>query len=264
MKILKFGGTSVGSAKNIIKVIEIVKNQSQNSDIAVIVSAVGGITDKLLNSANKAVAKDSTYKEIFNQIKSIHLDIIDELINTKSNTKIKEGINTKLDELEKLLEGIYLINELSPKTTDKLLSYGEQMSSYIIAVAMKLNAIDVKLKNSQELLITDTNYTNASVNFKITNNNIKSYFETNSHSVTLLPGFISRSENGETTTLGRGGSDYTAAIIASAIEAEELQIWTDVSGMFTTNPKLVKQAKPISHISYQEAVELSHFGAKVL
>ncbi|MCK0110520.1 bifunctional aspartate kinase/homoserine dehydrogenase I [Flavobacteriaceae bacterium S0825] len=264
MKVLKFGGTSVGSAKNIQKVIEIVKNISQDSNVAVVVSAVGGITDKLLNAANKAVAKDTTYNEVFNQVKLIHLDIIDELIKTEINSEVKENINSKLNSLEKLLEGIYLINELSPKTTDKLLSNGEQMSSYIISEAMKLNGIDVQLKSSQELIVTDNNYTNATVNFNQTNNNVKSYFETNNTSVTLLPGFISKSENGEITTLGRGGSDFTAAIIAAAIEAEELQIWTDVSGMFTTNPKLVKQAKPISHISYQEAVELSHFGAKVL
>ncbi|WP_347926247.1 bifunctional aspartate kinase/homoserine dehydrogenase I [Pontimicrobium sp. SW4] len=265
MKVLKFGGTSVGSAKNIQKVIEIVKNSSKKTNnIAVVVSAVGGITDKLLNSANKAVEKDITYKEIFNQVKSIHLDIIDGLIVTGSTSKIKEEVNNKLDTLQKLLEGIYLINELSPKTTDKLLSFGEQMSSYIISEAMKASGIDVTLKNSQELIITDNNYTNASVKFDITNRNIVSFFEKNTSSVTLLPGFVSKSVDGEITTLGRGGSDYTAAIIAAAVDATELQIWTDVSGMYTTNPKLVKQAKPISSISYQEAVELSHFGAKVL
>ena len=264
MKVLKFGGTSVGSAKNIQKAIEIVKNLSQESNITVVVSAIGGITNKLLNAANKAVAKDDTYKEVFNEIRLIHLDIIDELINSESNTKVKNVINDRLNTLEKLLEGIYLINELSPKTTDKLLSNGEQMSSYIISEAMKLNDIDVQLKNSQELVVTDNDYTNASVLFGATNKKIKNFFDTTNSLVTLLPGFISKSENGEITTLGRGGSDYTAAIIASAIDADELQIWTDVSGMFTTNPKLVKQAKPISHISYQEAVELSHFGAKVL
>ncbi|TJY33876.1 bifunctional aspartate kinase/homoserine dehydrogenase I [Pontimicrobium aquaticum] len=265
MKVLKFGGTSVGSAKNILKVITIIKNISQDSDVVVVVSAVGGITDKLLNAANKAVIKDRSYKELFKQIQLIHLDIIEDLIPSEiKSAEVKKMINKRLDTLEKLLEGIYLINELSPKTTDKLLSNGEQMSSFIISEAMKLHGINAELKNSQELVVTDTNYTNATVNFNATNKNIKQYFETHNNSVTLLPGFISKSENGEITTLGRGGSDYTAAIIASALDAKELQIWTDVSGMFTTNPKLVKQAKPISHISYQEAVELSHFGAKVL
>ena len=195
MKVLKFGGTSVGSAENIQKVIEIVKNVSQNLNVAVVVSAVGGITDKLLNAANKAVAKNITYKDDFSQIKLIHLNIINELISSeRKRAEVKKVINESLNTLEKLLEGIYLINELSPKTTDKLLSNGEQMSSFIISEAMKLNDIDVSLKNSQDLIVTDTNFTNASVNFNVTNKNIKQYFETSNNSVTLLPGFISKSK----------------------------------------------------------------------
>ncbi|MBT8271627.1 MAG: bifunctional aspartate kinase/homoserine dehydrogenase I, partial [Bacteroidia bacterium] len=159
---------------------------------------------------------------------------------------------------------IYLINELSPKTTDKLLSFGELMSSFIINEALKSAGLSSGLKNSQEVIVTDNNYTHASVFQPITSNNIKSYLSSCQDRVTIFPGFVSKAEDGELTTLGRGGSDYTAALIASAIQAEELQIWTDVSGMFTANPKLVKQAFPIRSISYQEAVELSHFGAKVL
>lgn len=264
MKVLKFGGTSVGSADNINKVIKIVRNSSREDNVAVVVSAVGGITDKLLNAAEKAVAKDSSYKEAFEQIKQIHLEIVDKLIKNESHDMATEIVNGRLSSLERLLDGIYLINELSPKTTDKLLSFGEQMSSFIIAEAMKYKGLNVQLKNSQEIIVTDNNYTNASVDFNATNENIKAYFKAHERNVTLLPGFISRSDDGEITTLGRGGSDYTAAIIAAALDVLELQIWTDVSGMFTTNPKLVKQAKPISHISYFEAVELSHFGAKVL
>ena len=159
---------------------------------------------------------------------------------------------------------MYLINELSPKTTDKLLSFGELISSLIIYEAMKLKGINVQLKNSQNLIVTDSNFTNAAVNFEETNANITTYFESNKKMVTILPGFISKSENNEITTLGRGGSDYTAAILAAALNASVLQIWTDVSGMFTTNPKMVKNAKPIHKLSYLEAIELSHFGAKVL
>ena len=264
MKVLKFGGTSVGSADNINKVIEIVRNSSKEDKVTVVVSAVGGITDKLLNTASKAVEKDSSYKDGFEHIKTIHLTIVDQLITTDAHSMVTEIINGRLASLERLLDGIYLINELSPKTTDKLLSFGEQMSSFIISEAMKCAGLDVQLKNAQELIITDDTHTNASVNFSKTHANIASYFEENSKPVTLLPGFISKSDDGEITTLGRGGSDYTAAIVAAALDVLELQIWTDVSGMFTTNPKLVKQAKPISHISYFEAVELSHFGAKVL
>jgi len=176
----------------------------------------------------------------------------------------KEVVSTKLTHLEQLLDGLYLINELSPKTTDKLLSFGELLSSYIINEALISNGLDSVLKNSQEIIVTDKTFTNASINFTKTNKNITTFFSNNSKSITILPGFISKSQDGEITTLGRGGSDYTASIIAAALDVEELQIWTDVSGMFTTNPKLVKQAQPIQKLSYQEAVELSHFGAKVL
>ncbi len=264
MKVLKFGGTSVGSAENINKVIKIVRNSSKEDNVAVVVSAVGGITDRLLDAADKAVDKDGSYKDAFEQIKKIHIEIVDKLLSGESHSIVSEIINGRLSSLERLLDGIYLINELSPKTTDKLLSFGEHMSSLIISEAMKGRGLNVQLKNSQDLIVTDNNHTSASVDFNATNENIIAYFKSHERNVTLLPGFVSRSDDGEITTLGRGGSDYTAAIIAAALNVLELQIWTDVSGMFTTNPKMVKQAKPISHISYFEAVELSHFGAKVL
>ena len=263
MKVLKFGGTSVGSAENINRVINILKDVSSNDRTIAVVSAVGGVTDKLLNTANLAVAKDRQYKEAFEHIRTIHLNIIDELLAEKKS-HVVSFISEELNNLKQLLDGIFLINEMSPKTSDKLLSFGELLSSYIIAETMKTRGYDASLKNSQELIVTDKNYTNASVDFKLTNENIISYFKNNSNSITILPGFISKSKDQEVTTLGRGGSDYTAAIVAAALNVEELQIWTDVSGMFTTNPKLVKQAFPIKELSYQEAVELSHFGAKVL
>lgn len=265
MKVLKFGGTSVGSAKNINKVIAILESISKDSKCIVVVSAVGGVTDKLIDAANKAVEKKISYKNDLESIKKLHSSIIEELIdNNSKENQVLNNVNQELDKLEQLLDGLFLINELSPKTTDKLLSFGEQLSAFILSETMKHRGLDISLKNSQELIITDNNYTKASVNFEQTEGNINSFFEKNSSLITILPGFISKSTDGELTTLGRGGSDYTAAIIASALNVEELQIWTDVSGMFTANPKLVKQAKPIKNLSYQEAVELSHFGAKVL
>ena len=272
MKILKFGGTSVGSAENINKVISILEQQSKDTNIAVVVSAVGGITDKLLEAANLACNKDLEYKQTYNAIWSQHSKVIEGLFENsdhdknlkKSHEALYDLISEKLNELKSLLDGIYLINELSPKTKDKLLSFGEALSSTIIYHTLKSRQVDVAYKNAQELIVTDSNFNNATVNFEITNINIQLYFNSNSNAIVLLPGFVSKSVHGEITTLGRGGSDYTAAIIAAAIDADELQIWTDVSGMYTTNPKLVKQAAPIVELSYQEAVELSHFGAKVL
>jgi aspartokinase/homoserine dehydrogenase 1 len=264
MKVLKFGGTSVGSSTNISKVIKIVKHESASENIVVVVSAVGGITDKLLIAAAKAINKDLSYKEDFEALRLKHIEVIDGLLSGEVHEATTDIVLEHLSRLEKLLDGVYLINELSPKTTDKLLSFGELISSLIIYEAIKSKGVNVQLKNSQNLIVTDSNFTNAAVNFEETNTNITTYFESNQKMVTILPGFISKSENDEITTLGRGGSDYTAAILAAALNASVLQIWTDVSGMFTTNPKMVKHARPINKLSYLEAIELSHFGAKVL
>ena len=263
MKVLKFGGTSVGSSKNINKVINILENYGKTDTITCVVSAVGGITDKLLLAGKQAQSKDKTFIDTFESIKESHFHIIKEL-NPEKSESILSFVEEKLDALKSLLEGIYLINELSPKTSDKLVSFGELLSSFMIAETMKKRGISAEIKNSQELVITNSNFTKAEVDYSITNQNIRDYFKSAKQNITILPGFISKSRIGEITTLGRGGSDFTAAIIAAALHVEQLEIWTDVSGMYTTNPKLVKQAYPIDKISYQEAMELSHFGAKVL
>jgi aspartokinase/homoserine dehydrogenase 1 len=263
MKVLKFGGTSVGSSKNINSVINILESYGETDAIVCVVSAVGGITDKLLLAGKQAQSKDRAFVDTFSGIKERHYTIIKEL-NPTNNKGILNYIDDRLSALYSLLEGIYLINELSPKTSDKLVSYGELLSSYIIAETMKNRGLSAERKNSHELIITNSNFTKAEVDYKITDKNIQDYFKSASQQITILPGFISKSKTGEQTTLGRGGSDFTAAIIAAALHVEQLEIWTDVSGMFTTNPKLVKQAYPIDKISYQEAMELSHFGAKVL
>ncbi|MCF6295361.1 MAG: bifunctional aspartate kinase/homoserine dehydrogenase I [Flavobacteriaceae bacterium] len=263
MKVLKFGGTSVGSAKNINKVISILNNYAENDSIICVVSAVGGITDKLIVLGELAVAKNESYTDAFEAIKQIHIDIINKLI-PKQNETVLAQIEEKLQALKSLLDGIYLINEISPKTTDKLLSFGELLSSYIISETMKSRGINSVLKNSQELITTNSNFTKADIDYNITNTKIQDYFSKVNQKVTILPGFISKSKSGEVTTLGRGGSDFTAAVVAAALKVDQLEIWTDVSGMYTANPKVVKQAFPIKTISYQEAMELSHFGAKVL
>jgi aspartokinase/homoserine dehydrogenase 1 len=263
MKVLKFGGTSVGSSKNINKVINILENYSKNDPVICVVSAVGGTTDKLLLAGKQAQNKEASFLETFETIKTIHFNIINEL-NPGNSKSILEFVEAKLNALKSLLDGIYLINELSPKTSDKLVSFGELLSSFIIAETMKNRSLSADRKNSQELVVTNANFTKAEVNYNITNNNIKDYFKSANQQITILPGFVSKSVNGEQTTLGRGGSDFTAAIIAAALCVKQLEIWTDVSGMFTTNPKIVKHAYPIKAISYQEAMELSHFGAKVL
>ncbi|MFK5959072.1 MAG: bifunctional aspartate kinase/homoserine dehydrogenase I [Lutibacter sp.] len=264
MKVLKFGGSSVASSENINKVITIVKESANSTNVAVVVSALGGVTDLLLEAGNLACKSNELYKNRLKTIEERHLQVVRELIPVNNQSSVLGSIKKKLNKLESTLEGVFLINELSHKTSDKIVSFGELLSSFIVAEAMKYSNLDVILKNSQELIVTNENFSNASVKFEKTSSNIKDFFSQNKHQVVVLPGFVALTEKGEVSTLGRGGSDYTAAIITSATNSSILEIWTDVSGMYTANPKFVRQAFPIKNISYQEAMELSHFGAKVL
>ena len=262
MKVLKFGGSSVANSENIKKVLAIVAKASKNQKIVVVVSAFGKTTNKLLVASNDALENIHIAKEILETIKTQHYQVIDDLITT-NKTVVSEEITYLFDRLTSIYEGIFLLQELSDKTLAKVCSFGERLSSYIIANAAK-EIFDAAHKESRDLIITNNDYLNAQVNFKITNEKITSFFKENESQVTVFGGFISSNIAGEITTLGRGGSDLSASIYAAALNAEELQIWTDVPGMFTANPSVVKQAYPISEISYEEAMELSHFGAKVL
>ncbi|PIF00583.1 MAG: bifunctional aspartate kinase/homoserine dehydrogenase I [Maribacter sp.] len=263
MKVLKFGGTSVANAQNITLVKNIVSNSESDRNI-VVVSALGGVTDLLLNTANLAALQDDTYRSFLREIEKRHLETIKELIPIASQSKVLSKVKSELNTLETLLEGAFLIGEITPKLSDKIVSYGELLSSYIIAEFFAEEGLDVIHKDSREIIRTNTVNNKTIVDSSLTNTLCQGFFSTDRHKTVVMAGFIASSENGDSTTLGRGGSDYTAAIVAAAVNAKLLQIWTDVSGMYTANPKLVRQAKAIPHISYQEAMELSHFGAKVL
>ncbi len=263
MQVLKFGGTSVANAQNIALVKDIVANSKADKTI-IIVSAFGGVTDTLLNAANLASKQEDGYKMVLKEIEERHLATAKTLIPINAQSTILSKIKSELNTLDDLLEGAFLIGEITPQLSDKIVSYGEMLSSYIISEYFQHQQLDANHVNSRELIITNEVNGKAAVNFKITNTNCQKFFSETSHKIIVAGGFIASSESGNPTTLGRGGSDYTAAIIAAAVDAEVLQIWTDVSGMYTANPKLVKQAKAIPHISYEEAMELSHFGAKVL
>lgn len=265
MKILKFGGTSVANATNINLVLNIIqKTAASSSKLAVVVSALSGVTDLLILAASKAASKDTTFNDVVAQIEEKHLEIIEKLLPVSQQKLLLEEINNDLNHLKTLLEGCFLLGELSNRTSDTILGFGELLSSKIISKAVEQKVPNSVFKDSRELIKTNNHFGKAVVNFEISNQLIKDYFNTNQHKVTVFPGFIASSIDGYSTTLGRGGSDYSAAILAGALKAELLEIWTDVSGMFTANPKIVKQAHPIESISYQEAMELSHFGAKVL
>ena len=264
MKVLKFGGTSVANAQNIELVSRIVRNEAQNQPIAVVVSAFSGVTDLLLKASALASQKNEEYQDILQTIEQKHLDAVKDLIPISNQSSWLSFVKKQCNDIEDLCNGIFVLGEFTDRIRDKVASYGEYLSSNIIAAKLENEDADVFWADSRLYIKTNSNFTNAKVDFEETNQKLKEFFQTHSNQIFLFPGFISTDFSGEATTLGRGGSDYTASIIASAIQAEELQIWTDVSGMMTADPRLVSNAKVIPHISFQEAMELSHFGAKVI
>ncbi|WP_374459976.1 bifunctional aspartate kinase/homoserine dehydrogenase I [Chryseobacterium taeanense] len=264
MKVLKFGGTSVANAQNILLVEDIIKKESLKNRIVVVVSALHGVTDQLIKAAESASQHDENYIQTIKNLEEKHLDLVKELIPILDQSPWLSFVKKQFNDIEDLCNGIFVLGEFTDRIKDKITSYGEFLSSNIIAARLQLKGLDVIWMNSAEHILTNSNYTNAKVNFEATENNLIKFLNGNPNQIIIAPGFIAKDEKGNSTTLGRGGSDYTAAIIASAINADELQIWTDVSGMMTSDPRLVSNAKPIPEISYAEAMELSHFGAKVL
>ncbi|WP_126973460.1 bifunctional aspartate kinase/homoserine dehydrogenase I [Gynurincola endophyticus] len=264
MQVLKFGGTSVANAENINKVVAIVKNAVQQDRTIVVVSAFGGVTDQLLLAGSLAASGNEEYKEVLSKIEDRHLTAVKELVPVAQQSSVLSWVKQRCNEIEDICNGVFLLGELSPRTKDKMVSFGELVSSNIIAHRFNLVSVPAQWKDSRELIKTDNQYGSALVNVEKTNQLIQQYFTEASQNLFILPGFIASNEEGITTTLGRGGSDFTAAIFAAALNADNLEIWTDVSGMMTADPRLVPHAKILSHISYQEAMELSHFGAKVI
>ena len=264
MQVIKFGGSSVANGENIKKVIAVIKDKIITNKTIVVVSALGGITDLLILSSSLAAEGNETYKEKIAEIEQRHLQAVRELINVTNQSSILSFVKSQCNEIEDICNGIFLLKELSARTKDRMVSYGELLSSKIICAALENENTSAEWVDARELIVTNSAFGNASVNFDITNKKIQNHFENNTAQLFLTPGFISTNEEGIQTTLGRGGSDYTAAIFAAAINASVLEIWTDVSGMMTADPRLVANAKIIPQISYQEAMELSHFGAKVI
>jgi aspartokinase/homoserine dehydrogenase 1 len=264
MQVLKFGGSSVANAINISKVADIVKDKSTSTKTIVVVSALGGITDTLLLCSSLAAKGDETYKQKLQEAEQRHLQTVKELIPITQQSSVLSWVKTTCNEIEDICNGIFLLGELSERTKDRIVSYGELLSSQIIAAKLKAELGACEWVDARQIITTNSNFGSATVDFAITNKKIADYFKASKSNLFILPGFISADTNGIGTTLGRGGSDYTAAILAGALNADVLEIWTDVSGMMTADPRLVKNVKIIPQISYQEAMELSHFGAKVI
>lgn len=261
MKVLKFGGTSVGSVKSILSLKNIVEKESKKQPLVVVVSALGGITDKLLNTAQLALNGDEEYKNEFDSMVTRHHQMIDTIItDNKKREKLYDTVDSLFEQLKSIYYGVYLIHDLSEKTQNAIVSYGERLSSNITATLIS----NAKLFDARNFIQTEYKNHKHTLDSELTNQLVCKTFKEQPE-ISVVPGFISRDKHtGETTNLGRGGSDYTAAIIAAALNAEVLEIWTDVDGFMTADPKVIHTAYTINELSYKEAMELCNFGAKVV
>lgn len=261
MKVLKFGGTSVGTIDSINQVIRIIAENKQ--PIAVVYSAMGGVTNKLIEIGTLASKGDQKYLDILQNIEERHFAAIRALVDVKAQSSIIAKIKGNFNEIEDLLKGITYIRELSIRTMDLLLSFGERLSSLIITFVLNEKGIKATYIDARDIIKTNSNYGFAEVDFEASNALINNALA-EKNQVYCITGFIASNKDNITTTLGRGGSDYTASIVGAALDAEVIEIWTDVNGMMTADPRKVKNAFTIPEISYSEAMELSHFGAKVI
>ncbi len=258
---MKFGGTSVGSVKSILSLKRIVENEAKHQPVVVVVSALGGITDKLLATSRLARIGDDQWKEEFDSMVNRHHKMIDTIIDdTKAREDLFNTVDALLEQLRSIYFGVYLIHDLSEKTQDAIVSYGERLSSNIVATLIR----GAKWLDSREFIKTERKNNKHVLASELTNKLVRDAFA-DLPRITIVPGFISMDkDNDETTNIGRGGSDYTAAIIAAALDAEVLEIWTDVDGFMTADPRIIKTAYTINELSYVEAMELCNFGAKVV
>ena len=261
MKVLKFGGTSVGSVESILSLKAIVEKQAEKQPVIVVVSALGGITDKLLATSQLALKGDDAWKDEFQAMVDRHHKMIDTIItDTRKREKLFNIVDSLFEQLRSIYFGVYLIHDLSNKTQDAIVSYGERLSSNIVATLVQ----GAKWFDSRDFIKTVQKNHKNTLDSELTNRLVRRTFS-DLPRVSLVPGFISMDrDSNETTNLGRGGSDYTAAIIAAALDADILEIWTDVDGFMTADPRVIKTAYTINELSYIEAMELCNFGAKVI
>ncbi len=261
MKVLKFGGTSVATSSSLEKVLTIVKQQEE---CTVVVSALGGVTNLLVKAMNEAAQSNKSYTEIFQLLEERHISIIKSFIPANKQSGLISFLKVEINQLETLLDGIYMLQEITPKASDKVTSFGELLSSKIIGEIFKENNLDVTVLDGRDLIQTNNHNNRININWEATKVNVNEHFSANKSAIKLVSGYIAKNDKRENTTLGRGGSDFTASILANILEASSLEIWTDVSGMYTAHPNIVSQATPIKKLTYLEAMELSHFGAKVI
>ena len=264
MKVLKFGGSSISNAENIENVLKIISS-SYDSKTIVVFSAIGKTTDDLIKCGKLASLRDNDFKKVYKSILRKHIEICTTLFEYKNQSEILSYVQKKFNDLDSVLDGIFSLKEFSSKSYNNISSFGELISHYIIGKLGKERGLDITIKDSREIITTKlVKLGSNQIDYNLTERKWKNFSKNVNSKIIVMPGFIARDNFGNNVTLGRGGSDFTASILASITNAEKLEIWTDVSGIFTANPKIVKQSYPIEYLSYKEAMELSHFGAKVL
>ena len=264
MKILKFGGTSVGSAQSIRTVIDILKKEHEAGEKPVVVlSAMSGVTN-LLSAMAENAARGEDFATQLAELEARHFEMVRTLLHVQHQNPALTGLKINFNHLEELLQGVSTLRELTPKTRDQILSYGERCSTLLISKLAAESFPEAQYVDASELIKTDNEFGNAKVNTVLTEQLIRSFVNENAGKILFVTGFIASNDSKQITTLGRGGSDYTAAIFGAALHASEIQIWTDVNGMMTADPRMVKKAFSLPELTYTEAMELSYFGAKVI
>ena len=261
MKVLKFGGTSVGSVSSILSLKQIVEKEAKHQSIIVVVSALGGITDQLIKTSLLAREGDESWRKEFDAMVDRHHKMIDTIITDTSERELLfNKVDTLFEQLQSIYYGVFLIHDLSHKTQDTIESYGERLSSNIVASLIRGS----KWMDARKFIKTEKEHGRQRIDTELTNQLVKDTFKSLPR-ISIVPGFIAEDrDTGDITNLGRGGSDYTASILAAALDAEVLEIWTDVDGFMTADPRVIKEAYTINELSYAEAMELSNFGAKVI
>src|SRR6201996_3176743 len=262
MKILKFGGTSVGSIASIQTLLNILKNEKGEKPV-VVLSAMSGVTNLLVSMAEGA-AQGVDFAASLAELEKRHFDVVKALLDIQHQNPAFTRLKINFNQLEELLQGVLTLKELTPKTRDLVLSFGERCSTLMVSKIAAQHFPEAVFVDASELVKTDSSFGNAKVNMELTEQLIRGFYNENKGKMLFVTGFIASNDAGQVTTLGRGGSDYTAAIFGSALNAGEIDIWTDVNGMMTADPRMVKKAFPLPELTYTEAMELSYFGAKVI
>ena len=263
LHVLKFGGTSLGNSDRVREVASIIAAQSEKGPTIAVLSAFGHVTDELVTASEWAKAGEKRYATKLEEIRNLHLESVEELTGPEDQSGVAESIDVILTRLEELLRGVSLVKECTARTQDGVLSVGERLSTLLVAAALRARGTDAEACDTTSLIVTDSNFGAASVDMAATRERVVPYFK-QAGPLQVVTGFIAGTAGGETTTLGRGGSDYTATLLGAILDAEVVEIWTDVNGVMSADPRIVQEAFSLESLSYDELMELSHWGAKVM